>query len=329
MQNENLKKISVVMCTYNGEKYLREQLDSIVNQTYPIYEFIVQDDCSTDATFDILSEYKSKYPYIKLYQNQQQKGINDNFFSAMRLATGDYIALSDQDDIWVKDKLLLQIENIGDNWLAGGFSEPFAEGNVIVRVGHRKPNFTIERLIHTAAIAGHTILISKNMLQLLPPHLQYLTLHDHILTIIAASYDKIYYSEQKLVSNRRYLHAAVYNVPLDDRRCVSNYLKIIFRTFLNYCEIRREMRNYFLYIYQLLKFLPEKNSVKADAQKMAYLHSQKGFVSYLQLARLCVKHRRKIFYVEEKNAFLSILRAVYYPISCSDYFRFLCKACKK
>jgi glycosyltransferase involved in cell wall biosynthesis len=327
MKNENLKKVSVVMCTYNGEKYLKEQLDSIVNQSYPIYEFIIQDDCSTDATFEILEDYKQKYPYIKLFQNQCQKGVNENFFSAICLATGDYIALSDQDDIWVKDKLKIQIENIGDNWLSGGFSEPFSEGNVVVRVGSRKPNFTIERLIHTSAIAGHTILICKNMLQLLPllQCLQHLTLYDHILTIIAAAYDKIYYTEQKLVCNRRFLHAATYNVPLDNRRCMSNYLRTILRTFFNYYEIKYEMRNYYTYIYQLLKSLPEKNSVKIDAQKMAYLHSQKGFVNYLKLARLCVKHRRKIFYVEENNAFLSVLRAVYFPISCSDYLRYLCK----
>jgi glycosyltransferase involved in cell wall biosynthesis len=332
MQKEKsmkIQKVSVVMCTYNGAKYLREQLDSIVNQTYPIYEFIIQDDRSTDTTFDILTEYAQKYPFIHLHHNERQKGINENFFSAMHLATGDYIALSDQDDIWVLDKLKIQIENIGDCWLSGGFTEPFSEGNVPVRIGNRKPNMTIERLIYLGAIAGHTILISRNMLQFTPPHTHYLTLYDHILTIFAAAYDKIHYTEQKLVCNRRSLHAATYTVPLDDRRCMDNYFKIIFRTFFNYCKLRPEMRNYFFHIYQLLKSLPEKNSVKADAQKMAYLHTQKGLINYLKLARLCVKYRKKIFYVEEKNALLSVLRAIYFPISCSDYFRFLSKSYKK
>ena len=68
------------MCTYNGEKYIREQLDSIVAQTYPIHELIIQDDCSTDKTFDILTEYKSKYQIIQIYRNTQNKGINPNFF---------------------------------------------------------------------------------------------------------------------------------------------------------------------------------------------------------------------------------------------------------
>jgi len=50
MEDKSRKKVSVVMCTYNGEKYLKEQLDSILNQTYPIYEIIIQDDASTDRT---------------------------------------------------------------------------------------------------------------------------------------------------------------------------------------------------------------------------------------------------------------------------------------
>ena len=58
--------VSVVMCTYNGEKYLREQMDSILAQTYPIHEIIVRDDCSTDATLDILREYAQRYNHIKV-----------------------------------------------------------------------------------------------------------------------------------------------------------------------------------------------------------------------------------------------------------------------
>ena len=65
-ETKDFKKISVVMCTYNGEKYLREQIDSILAQTYPIYEFIVCDDSSNDHTMDILQEYASRYDFIKV-----------------------------------------------------------------------------------------------------------------------------------------------------------------------------------------------------------------------------------------------------------------------
>lgn len=69
------KKVSVVMCTYNGAKYIREQLDSIINQTYPIFEIIIQDDCSTDETVEIIREYIESNKTIKLFVNEKQKGV--------------------------------------------------------------------------------------------------------------------------------------------------------------------------------------------------------------------------------------------------------------
>ena len=95
------KTVSVVMCTYNGEKYLREQMDSILAQTYPIHEIIVCDDCSTDGTMNILQEYATKFPFIKVHRNTRNKGCNQNFHDILV----DYIAISDQDDIWFPKKI--------------------------------------------------------------------------------------------------------------------------------------------------------------------------------------------------------------------------------
>ena len=64
-------KVSVVMCTYNGEKYLREQIESILNQTCPVYELIIQDDRSTDRTVEIVREYQQKDSRVKLFVNEQ------------------------------------------------------------------------------------------------------------------------------------------------------------------------------------------------------------------------------------------------------------------
>lgn len=72
--------VSIVMCTYNGESFIREQLDSIMAQTYPVEEIIIQDDCSTDGTFEVVSEYASRYPHIRPIRNKTRKGVNGNFF---------------------------------------------------------------------------------------------------------------------------------------------------------------------------------------------------------------------------------------------------------
>ena len=93
MEKMSLKRVSVVLCTYNGEKYIREQLESIVSQTYPIHELLIQDDCSTDATPLIIEEYKEKYPFIRFYRNKNNLGFNRNFWKAFEKVTGDYLSL--------------------------------------------------------------------------------------------------------------------------------------------------------------------------------------------------------------------------------------------
>lgn len=106
------KTVDVVMCTYNGERYLREQLDSIIGQTYPIHRLIVQDDRSTDGTVAIVREYAARYPFISLYVNGRNLGYNLNFKSAVMRATADFVAISDQDDVWFADKIARQVEAI-------------------------------------------------------------------------------------------------------------------------------------------------------------------------------------------------------------------------
>ena len=84
--------VAVVMCTYNGaSRHLAEQLDSLFAQTQPPKEIIVQDDCSTDNTMEMLADYARRAPQgvlMRVYQNAQQQGINRNFFFATRTTSG-------------------------------------------------------------------------------------------------------------------------------------------------------------------------------------------------------------------------------------------------
>ncbi|WP_347220052.1 glycosyltransferase [Chryseobacterium sp.] len=99
-------KTSVALCTYNGEKYLKEQLDSIINQTYKIDEIIVCDDGSTDTTLSILKEYDSLFPGLfQIHINEKNLRSVKNFEKAISLCTHDIIFLSDQDDLWQENKV--------------------------------------------------------------------------------------------------------------------------------------------------------------------------------------------------------------------------------
>ncbi len=106
--------ISIAMTTYNGEKYIKAQIDSILSQTIKDFELIICDDCSTDSTREILKEYSKNDNRIKLFFNETNLGFKRNFEKAIGCCSYDYIALSDQDDIWLPEHLeLLQntIEN--------------------------------------------------------------------------------------------------------------------------------------------------------------------------------------------------------------------------
>lgn len=112
--------ISIGMTTYNGEKYLREQIDSILQQTFDDFELIICDDCSTDNTKQILQEYAEKDKRIKLHFNEKNLGFKKNFEKAISFCTREYIALTDQDDIWLPNHLQDLIDNIKDKSMISG-----------------------------------------------------------------------------------------------------------------------------------------------------------------------------------------------------------------
>lgn len=103
--------ISVAMTTYNGEKFLRQQLDSIFAQTYTCLEVVVTDDQSTDGTVSILHEYSKKYP-LHYAVNEGTLGVVKNFERAVSLCGGTYVAFADQDDVWLPDKLALCLQKM-------------------------------------------------------------------------------------------------------------------------------------------------------------------------------------------------------------------------
>ena len=104
-------KTSVAMCTYNGEKFIKEQIDSILKQSVSIDEIIVCDDGSSDKTLNILNEYSEKHINLfKIYSNEKNLRSLKNFEKAIQLCSGDIVFLADQDDIWVENKVEKYIE---------------------------------------------------------------------------------------------------------------------------------------------------------------------------------------------------------------------------
>jgi glycosyltransferase involved in cell wall biosynthesis len=99
-------KISIAMCTYNGAKYIAEQLESLSRQSVMPLELVVCDDGSTDNTLEIINEFASRLPFeVRVYKNEENLHFTGNFLKAASLCAGDAIAFCDQDDIWDSTKI--------------------------------------------------------------------------------------------------------------------------------------------------------------------------------------------------------------------------------
>ena len=99
-------RISIALVTYNGEKFINKQLESLLLQNVLPDEIIIVDDCSKDKTYELLMSFEKISPFeVKLYQNKINIGVSKNFGKAISLCTGDLIFLCDQDDFWYKNKI--------------------------------------------------------------------------------------------------------------------------------------------------------------------------------------------------------------------------------
>ena len=113
---ENKPKIAVIMSTYNGEKFLNVQIDSILAQKDVDLSLYIFDDCSKDNTVSIAKEYEQKYDNVHIKVNEKNKNFTYNFldalFSFKENEEYDYYAFADQDDYWLEDKLITGIKQI-------------------------------------------------------------------------------------------------------------------------------------------------------------------------------------------------------------------------
>ncbi len=166
IQNQDLPLVSVVICTYNGEKFLREQLDSVLAQTYPLLEFIVSDDHSNDRTFLILEEYAARESRFRIFRNEKNLGLNKNFEKAIQLANANFIAICDQDDYWAPEKIaeMMQAWRPGSNFmfcLSGKMDERGIEFRRPAAPVYYSDIDRLHTLVFNTPVNGHACIIKK------------------------------------------------------------------------------------------------------------------------------------------------------------------------
>ncbi len=211
MQNK-VPLISIAICTYNGANYIKEQILSIITQTYQNLEIIIIDDCSIDQTFAVLESFRLKDPRIQVFKNPKNLGFNANFNKAISLTTGKYIAVADQDDIWDINKISLMYDRIADNLLLYHNSSYINENGDLTKLytssHHRfvSGNCAIN-LLYYNCVSGHTCLIHRDLLKLTPPCPKDFY-YDWWFAYTAACYGSISYLENSLVKHRKHALSA-------------------------------------------------------------------------------------------------------------------------
>ena len=200
--------VSVVLGTYNGEAYLREQLCSVLAQTYPALEIIAIDDGSRDRTVDILREHAGRDPRIRVVVNERNLGFIRNFEKGCRLAGGKYIALCDQDDYWFPEKIEKMVVAIGDypmlycdSDLCGEDLQPL--GRRISDLVHYQSFDDCRQLCVFSRMYGHATLITRELFEKASPFLEEVP-HDGWLAFHASLYGGVRYLPEVLVKYRQH-----------------------------------------------------------------------------------------------------------------------------
>lgn len=203
-----LPLISVVMATYNGAAFLRQQVESILSQTYPNFELVVTDDCSTDGTWTLLEAYAAADKRVRIFKNETNLGYVRNFEKAMLLARGELIAPSDQDDIWLPNKLaVLQAQRGTDtiiycnSILINDLDQPIGQSLSDVKKLRNYDNCLNYTIGNSAP--GHGMLFPATLVQECVPFPVVIP-HDYWLGFVACFRSQVRYWPQALVLYRQH-----------------------------------------------------------------------------------------------------------------------------
>jgi glycosyltransferase involved in cell wall biosynthesis len=204
----SLPLVSIVLGTYNGGVYLKEQLDSLISQTYPNIEIIAVDDGSADDTVRILNDHAARHPAMKVFVNERNLGFVRNFERGCNLSNGELISLCDQDDWWMPDKVEKMVAAIGDHPMIYCDSE-LCDGGLghlgrnISDIVHFESFYDCRQLCVFSRMYGHATLMKRSLFQKASPFLEGIP-HDGWLAYHATLYGGVKYLPQPLVKYRQH-----------------------------------------------------------------------------------------------------------------------------
>lgn len=224
----SLKIVQVCLTTYNGEAYIASFLDSLVNQSFEDFEVLVSDDGSSDNTLKIIENYKDRLKIV-LYVNPSPTPMGPalNFMKLLSLASGDYIFLADQDDVWLRDKIFLCL----DKMKASELTDPdtakcvFSDYCVVDQdlcviqksgLAAVTSSFSVNKLMesveYTNFVPGCTMMVNRKLIDLAinAGFDTHILMHDWWLVLLGKHHGGLFlYIQESLVMYRQHQHNAV------------------------------------------------------------------------------------------------------------------------
>lgn len=293
-QQERDKLVSVVVATYNGEKYLGELLDSILEQSYPVYEILIKDDGSTDSTCQIAEAYCRNYGNIRLVRNEHNMGISDNFLTGFLAAKGEFVAYADQDDIWEKNKIERLLAAMGNGNLA--FSNSAVcdeEGNFLYPLIQKRVFVSEIISFLDMTIWGHQILFRKSILENLPVmELSETVWLDSLLADLAFKGDNrnVVYVDEMLIRWRRHRSASSFGAYNQKSRTVDlRYAGVL--DALRAVADKERCRRVRLY-FSALKGI---DGISPDCRRVIGWMATCSFTNLLKAGALCLRNYTESF----------------------------------
>lgn len=211
------EKVDILLASYNGEKYIKQQIESILNQTYQNVRVIISDDCSQDGTRQILKEYEQNEK-VKIFYQEENLGYVKNFEFLLKQVESNFYMLSDQDDVWKKEKVEKEVTKLKEENLSLVFSdlEVVDENlNTIIKSYNTDRHFNkkIQKCLGSYklqylynVITGCTILSKKEFIEKIVPipiNSKYV-IHDFWIGLIVNLNGKVGYINEPLVLYRQH-----------------------------------------------------------------------------------------------------------------------------
>ncbi len=291
--NSNLS-VSIVLATYNGEKYLREQLDSLFAQTHPLLEIIAVDDCSSDSTVAILNEYAAAHPKLHVYHNEVNLKHNRTFERGIMLAKGDCIAMCDQDDIWLPEKISSLIKQWRPDSLLIHCDSEFidADGKTLnQRISDIKNLQTYSSpvpFIIGNTVAGHAAIFRKELIKTILPFPS-IVIHDWWMAFVAATQGPVQYVDQPLIRYRQHAGNVIGAIKVKGQKRKKDKSELQLRI--------RERMNLF---YQSC---PENHFAKKLLGQLAHSYSSFSLSNNFTRMNLFFAHQEQLLATKKRSPF--------------------------